>query len=184
MFGAALNAQTKSSMNLFPGEAQILIEENTNRNDFVIIDVCSPQEFNDRHLENAININFLSKSFKLRLAHLDKEKTYLVYCKVGGRSKFSQRSMMKLGFKRVYNLTGGTLLWEEEGLPFATGGRTHQFVFCPIFISALVAINTKKLLKASCRSLTDVIAKVGPLGGKFGLRVPILNKAHSNCCRK
>ena len=83
MYDTAIDTQTKISWNLFPGDAQALIEENKNRDDFVIIDVCSPQEFKDRHLENAININFISKSFKLRLTTLDKDKTYLVYCKVG-----------------------------------------------------------------------------------------------------
>ena len=183
MFDTAIDTQTKISWNLFPGDAQALIEENKNRDDFVIIDVCSSQEFKDRHLENAININFLSRSFKLRLSTLDKDRTYLIYCKVGGRSKLAQKTMRKLGFDKVYNLVGGTLLWEEEGLPLASGGRTHQFVFCPIFISALVAIKTRKLLKAGCRILADVMAKVGTFGEKFGIQLPLLTKSCSYCCR-
>lgn len=183
MYDTAIDTQTKISWNLFPGDAQALIEENKSRDDLVIIDVCSPQEFKDRHLENAININFISKSFKLRLATLDKDKTYLVYCKVGGRSKLAQRTMRKLGFKKIYNLVGGTLLWEEEGLPFASGGVTHQFVFCPVFISALVIIKTRKMLKAGCRSFEDVIAKVETFGERFGIRLPLLTKPCSRCCQ-
>lgn len=182
MFDTAIDTQTKVSWNLFPGDAKALIEENKNRDGFVIIDVCSPQEFKDRHIENAININFISKSFKLRLTTLDKNKTYLVYCKVGGRSKLAQRTMRKLGFRKVYNLVGGTLLWKEEGLPFASGGVTHQFVFCPVFMSALVIIKARKMLKAGCRTLADVMAKVGDFGKKFGIRLPILTKPCSGCC--
>jgi rhodanese-related sulfurtransferase len=183
MFDTAIDTQTKVSWNLFPGDAQALIEENKNRDDFVIVDVCSPQEFKDRHLENAININFISKSFKLRLTTLDKDKTYLVYCKVGGRSKLAQRTMRKLGFKKVYNLVGGTFLWEEEELPFASGGATHQFVFCPVFMSALVIIKIRKMLKVGCRSLADAMAKVGGFGEKTGIQLPILTKPCSGCCR-
>ena len=85
MFDTAISTQTKISWNLSPGDAQELIEQTKNGDDLVIIDVCSPQEFKDRHLENAININFLSRSFKLRLSTLDKDRTYLVYCKAGCR---------------------------------------------------------------------------------------------------
>ncbi len=159
MFDTAIDTETKISWNLFPGEAQALIVENENRDDFVIIDVCPPQEFKDRHIENAINIDFFSKSFKLRIATLSKEKTYLVYCKVGGRSKLTQRSMRKLGFNKVYNLIGGTLLWEEEDLPFAPGGSPHRFVFCPVYMSARAIIKTRKMLKAICRSFSLLAPK-------------------------
>ena len=183
MFDTVINTQTKVSWNLFPGDVQALIEDNNNGEDLVIVDVCSSQEFKDRHLENAININFLARSFKLWIATLDKDETYLVYCKVGGRSKLAQRTMRKLGINKVYNLVGGTLLWEEEGLPFASGGRKHQFVFCPIFISTLVAIKIRKLLKAGCRILGDAMAKVGALGEKVGVQLPLLTKSSSGCCR-
>ena len=76
---------------------------------------------------------------------MNKRKTYVVYCKVGGRSKIAQKLMMKLGFQKVYNITGGTLLWEEDGLPFASGTEgVNGFSFCPFFITTVAFKKIKK----------------------------------------
>ena len=40
--------------------------------------------------------------------------------------------MRKMGFSKVYNLIGGTLLWEEEGLPLKTNGKKTMASFCPV----------------------------------------------------
>jgi rhodanese-related sulfurtransferase len=146
MFVTKIDTQNQTKMDLFPSEALSLISKNEENDGFAIIDVSTPQEFAERHLENATNISYLSRGFKFRLNALDKDGTYLVYCKVGGRSKLAQRVMKKLGFSNVYNLVGGTLLWEEEDLPFAAGGQSAGFTFCPIFISIVTYKKMKKLL--------------------------------------
>ena len=125
------NIGTQISEDIFPSEAYRLISEKKDNGDLVILDVCTPKEFSKAHLENATNLNFFSKAFKSQLNTLDKEKTYFVYCKVGGRSRLAQKQMKKVGFKEVYNIVGGTLLWEEEGLPFASGLEgPSKFAFC------------------------------------------------------
>jgi len=181
---ARINTQKRISWNLFPAAAKALIEEYRIQDDLMIIDVCSPQEFKERHLENAINSDFLSRSFKDRLKTLDKDKIYLVYCKVGGRSKLAQRTMQKIGFKKVYNLVGGTLLWEEEGMSFASGATAHRFVLCPIFMSALIIVKTRKMLTAGSRSLARTITTVRSFGEKFGIRLPVSATPRSGGCGK
>lgn len=47
----------------------------------------------------------------------DKEKTYLVYCKTGGRGAVSSCDLKKLGYKNVYNLKGGFNAWSNSGEP-------------------------------------------------------------------
>jgi hypothetical protein len=55
--------------------------------------------------------------------------------------------MKRLGFQKVYNIIGGTLLWEEEGLPFASGTEgVNKFSFCPFFISIITFKRIKKIL--------------------------------------
>jgi len=55
--------------------------------------------------------------------------------------------MRQFGFQKVYNITGGTLLWEEEGLPFASGtDGVNKFSFCPFFISIVTLKKIKKVL--------------------------------------
>ena len=78
---------------------------------------------------------------------MNKSTTYVVYCKVGGRSKVAQKLMLQFGFETVYNITGGMLLWEEEGLPFASGtDGVNKFSFCPFFISIVTYKKVKKIL--------------------------------------
>jgi len=64
------------SKNIFPAEAWELISKNRESDDLVIIDVSTPQEYENLHLEGAINVNLISKFFKTRLEVMDKNKTY------------------------------------------------------------------------------------------------------------
>lgn len=148
------NIGTQISEDMFPSEAYRLISDIKDNGGLVILDVCTPKEFTKVHLENAINLNFFSKAFKSQLNTLDKNMTYFVYCKVGGRSKLAQKQMKKLGFREVYNIIGGTLLWEEEELPFASGLEgSSRFALCPVFMSIILVKKVRKLLQSGYRSL-------------------------------
>ena len=98
-------------------EAFELIQDNQGNQSFVIIDVRTPEEFNDGHIENAINIDFYSETFREDLDKLDKNKTYFIYCRSGNRSGRAMDIMAELGFKEVYNLSVGITAWVAEGLP-------------------------------------------------------------------
>lgn len=148
MYDSTKATRIQVSDDIYPAEAWGLITKNRQNKDMVILDVSTPPEYRDLRLEGAINLNLLSRFFKARLDVMDKSKTYLVYCKVGGRSKIAQMLMRQFGFHSVYNIKGGTLLWEEEGLPFASKtGRMNVFCFCPIFISIAAFRKMKKILK-------------------------------------
>jgi rhodanese-related sulfurtransferase len=134
---------------IFPLEAREIITESRGKEDVVVLDVCTPSEFRTAHIEGAINIDYFSKLFKSRLDLLDRDKTYLVYCRMGGRSKFAQKNMKALGFSKVYNIVGGTLLWEEEGLPFATGRGPSKWIPCPISLTTIAYRKTRKALRAA-----------------------------------
>ena len=69
-----------------PQEAFTLIQNNQDNPDFVILDVRTPKEFAEEYIEDATNMNFYSETFRDELNQLDKNKTYLVYCRSGGRS--------------------------------------------------------------------------------------------------
>jgi len=147
MYDSANKTKVQLSKDIFPAEAWELISKKREGDDLVIIDVSTPQEYKDLHLEGSINLNLLSRFFKTRLDVMNKSKTYVVYCKVGGRSKIAQKLMQQFGFRTVYNVVGGTLLWEEEGLPFASGTEgANKFSFCPFFISIVTFKKIKKFL--------------------------------------
>ena len=63
-------------------------------------------------------MDFFSKSFKDDLFLLDKNKIYIVICKVGIRSEITMNLMKKMGFKEVYNVLGGDDRWIAEEIPY------------------------------------------------------------------
>jgi rhodanese-related sulfurtransferase len=83
----------------------------------VLLDVRTPEEFNEGHLADAQNIDFKNTSFEASMGQLDKNKTYFVYCKAGVRSEKAVDLMQKLGFQEVYHMQGGIDAWRKEGLP-------------------------------------------------------------------
>jgi len=147
MYGLAKKEEIQLSKDIFPSEAWELISKNRKGDDLVIIDVSTPREYKNLHLDGAINMNLISRFFKTRLDVMNKNRTYVVYCKVGGRSKIARKLMQQLGFRTVYNVVGGTLLWEEEGLPFTSRTEgVNKFSFCPFFISIITFKKIKKVM--------------------------------------
>ena len=97
-------------------EGFALIQENEGNPDFIIVDVRTPEEFVNGHLEDAINLNINSEDFLDELQELDKDKTYLIYCRSGSRSAQAVAVMEELGYKEVYDM-GGIMDWTAEGFP-------------------------------------------------------------------
>ena len=85
-------------------EAKTLLAQ---QKDLIILDVRTPQEYAGGHLKNAVLLNKYDPDFEAKLKALDKEKTYLVYCAVGGRSGQTANMMQQMGFKYVYDATEG-----------------------------------------------------------------------------
>ena len=98
-------------------EAYTSIQENQGNPDFVIIDVQTPEEFSEGYIEGAINIDFYSETFQDELNILDKDKSYLIYCRSGRRSASALAIMEELNFREAYNMTGGIIQWQAEGFP-------------------------------------------------------------------
>lgn len=73
----------------------------------MIVDVRSPQEFREGHIDGATSIPEyeIRKEAENRL--VDKENNIVVYCSSGGRSKKAQKLLKKLGYSHVYNLYNG-----------------------------------------------------------------------------
>lgn len=87
-----------------------------NNKDYIILDVRTPEEFNEGHIENAINVNFYDTNFKEQLMELSKDKKYLIYCRSGARSFKTLSLMNELEFNTVYDLESGILAWNNKGL--------------------------------------------------------------------
>ena len=98
-------------------EAFTLIQNNQDDPGFVIIDVRTPEEFAEGHIEKAVNIDFRSETFRDEVDNLDKNKTYLIYCRSGRRSADALNIMRELNFMKIYHMAGGMIEWTAEELP-------------------------------------------------------------------
>lgn len=100
-----------------PKDAFTLLEKNRNNSDFAVLDVRTPEEYNEGHIENALLLNVKSKDFENELDNLNKDKNYFVYCKSGRRSGKALNLMEKHGFKNINNIVGGFDKWKSKRLP-------------------------------------------------------------------
>ena len=167
MYDSAEKTKHQTSKDIFPNEAGELISKNRNGDGPIVIDVSTPIEYRQRHIQEAVNVNLFSRFFKARVHVMDKNATYLVYCKLGGRSKMAQKLMQRFGFQKVYNIIGGTLLWKEEGLPFAPGlDGAGKFLFCPFSI----AIATFRKIKKFSQNILSHISREKNVSASTGYK--------------
>jgi rhodanese-related sulfurtransferase len=86
----------------------------------VLIDVRSPQEYNEERIANTplIPLQFLEK----RIGDLEryKKKKIIVYCLSGGRSDLAVEILRDYGFNAV-NMQGGLLQWKALRYPTISG---------------------------------------------------------------
>lgn len=74
----------------------------------MIIDVRTPEEFNDGHLEGAERIGVADSDFIQRIDQLDKSEDYYIYCRSGNRAGQAINAMRDLGFTGEL-LNGGSV---------------------------------------------------------------------------
>jgi rhodanese-related sulfurtransferase len=79
-----------------------------------LVDVRTPQEVANGHIEKAVNINIADADFQAKMSQLDKSKPIAVYCGVGGRSGKAAAMLTTLGFTKIYDLQGGMTAWKGQ----------------------------------------------------------------------
>lgn len=89
-----------------------------NKSGVKIVDVRRPDEFTGElgHIEGAELVT-LETDFKNAVESWDKNQTIVFVCRSGGRSGKATQYAQAIGFKDVYNMEGGMLLWNEKKLP-------------------------------------------------------------------
>ena len=97
--------------NISPKEFQ---EKMQNDGNSVVLDVRTPEEYEEKHIPGSINIDIKEPDFQDKLDELPEDKQYLVYCRSGGRSARACQIMATEGFENLYNLEGGILDWNGE----------------------------------------------------------------------
>jgi rhodanese-related sulfurtransferase len=108
---------------LEPRLAFEFIKKNRRNAGFVVLDIRTPQEFQDGHIGGAVNIDYRSATFGADLDRLDKTKTYFVYCRIGRRSAEAIGIMIQKGFTSIYRTPGDIVAWRAAGLPLVKGAK-------------------------------------------------------------
>jgi rhodanese-related sulfurtransferase len=114
--------QGQSFTNLCPADSYNLLQEHADDPDFVILDIRTQEEFDGGYIEGATLIDFYAEDFSSKLAALDRNKTYFIYCRTGHRTGLALNMMAELGFTNVYNLEEGITAWTEADYPTVTPG--------------------------------------------------------------
>jgi len=84
------------------------------RPDVILLDVRTPKEVAGGKIPNAKEIDYRSNDFEEKIAKLDKNKSYVIYCKSGGRSSKVLAIMKEKEFKECYNLVGGYTAYAKK----------------------------------------------------------------------
>jgi len=103
--------------NVSVGKAQTLLKERAGKADFVILDVRTPEELAEGHIDGAVNLDVQARNFEKKLRALDRKKSYLVYCRTGNRSRKATVAMEALGFRSIFHMTDGIVRWKQQNLP-------------------------------------------------------------------
>ncbi len=122
-----LNAQVKSPKKLAeeywpsvhwvtPQQAYKMMKTTPN---LVVIDIRESGEYMLGHLPGAIFIPRGFLEFRIGFITKDANRPIIVYCRSGHRATFAYEQLVRMGYKKVYNLKGGFLGWKKAGLPIS-----------------------------------------------------------------
>jgi rhodanese-related sulfurtransferase len=79
---------------------------------YTVIDVRSRADYDRGHIPGAIHIPH--EELKERAAELDKSRKYITHCNKGTTGNAAQNLLLNMGFKEVYNISGGYSQYKVE----------------------------------------------------------------------
>lgn len=88
------------------------------KSDFILLDVRTPEEYSKGFIEKSINLNFYDTiNFNSEIVKLNRNIPYLIYCRTDKRSGRTIELMKESGFREVHILKGGIVQWQKENKP-------------------------------------------------------------------
>jgi rhodanese-related sulfurtransferase len=94
------------------------LKEKMTNEDIKLIDVLEPEQYEKKHIKNAINIP-LKKIATEAKQRFDKDDELVVYCAdyECSASPTAAKKLENSGFENVYDYAGGKKEWEDAGYP-------------------------------------------------------------------
>jgi rhodanese-related sulfurtransferase len=106
----------RSATNIAQVDAFQLNELLDEKDDLLLLDVRSPQEYQyDGHIEGSrlLPLQVLMQRYQ----ELPKDRQIIVICRSGSRSQAACEQLSRLGYSNVKNFRGGMLSWKRAGFP-------------------------------------------------------------------
>lgn len=95
--------------------------------DVQLLDVRTPEEYQQGHLENAMLANWKdNEEFMRRVTAMDKSKPVYIYCLSGNRSTAAKKALEQEGFAHVVELEGGIAAWRHADKPEISLKKTEE----------------------------------------------------------
>lgn len=144
-------------------DAKKFSEKISSKDPIQLLDVRTPGEFDELHIDNAINIDWNGNAFEKNAAILDKSKPVYVYCKSGGRSAKATSKLTEMGFKEIYELDGGILQWNAAGFAKQTNdtnGLTQEAYNALLVSDKKVLVQFYEKVCEPCEKMTPYLDKI------------------------
>ena len=108
---------------IHPGDVAEKIEKGE---DFILLDVRTPEEYEEIHLKDALllPVQKLSQATlnEIGLGEDAKDKEIILYCRSGNRSETAYNIMSSLGYTNIKSSAGGMIHWQEDNYPYTESG--------------------------------------------------------------
>jgi len=92
----------------------------------LVIDLRSKDLYDAGHIGDARNVPVAELESQAETLKKWRDKNVITYCDSGANGASAARSLIKLGFTKVFNLQGGLNAWVKDNLPLAkttSGGK-------------------------------------------------------------
>lgn len=126
-YGRAMNNHNDgpvASYEIYPSDVADKISRGE---DIILLDVRTPEEYDEIHLENALLLAVGELSAKtlegIGLGENAKDKEIIIYCRSGARSKQAYDVMNSLGYTNIKSVAGGMVHWQEDNYPYTETGK-------------------------------------------------------------
>ncbi len=121
MFLSSCQTDSKTPHNLSLGKgydvSTLDFQKAMELSEMTLVDVRTPEEYTEGHIEGAININWYKRTFRNYVLNIPQDKPILIYCRTGNRTGKTATALQSLGFKEIYNLEKGIKQWKIESAP-------------------------------------------------------------------
>ncbi|MFZ2450630.1 MAG: rhodanese-like domain-containing protein [Methylovulum miyakonense] len=106
------NAVVRADAGVSPKEAAAM----QSSKNAIIVDVREDNEWQEQHIPGALHIPLSQLDSRMGELKGRQHGAIVMQCRSGKRSAKAQAALQSAGFANVYNMEGGLLAWQQQGL--------------------------------------------------------------------